>query len=457
MIYLELFLSFFQIGLFSIGGGYAAMPLIQQQVVDAHAWLTMTQFADVMTIAEMTPGPIAINSATFVGIQIAGIPGAIIATLGCICPSCVIVMLLAYLYYRFRGLNMVQGILAGLRPAVVAMIASAGLSLIVLSFYGQRSMPADWSGIRYGSVIIFGIGLFVLRKWKINPVYVMGGAGVMGVILTMTGCGLIATQPDSSAVLSEERKQDGNRLMMTFLDTGKSDCIVIELEDCVIVNDTADADDYELISGFLDEKQITTIDYMILSHFDKDHIGSAAMLLTNYDVDCVIMPDYEETSLYYEALVQALEQSDAQQLWLYDDYSFTASGAEIVVSAANETEYKDDNNYSLITTVTYGENRFLLMGDAMKKRTGEFLETVLAEEHYDLIKMPHHGDYYKKLEDLIACVRPDAAVLTVGQERDRLEEETVLLLQEYGCRIYDTIDGNVNVESDGGNISVTQG
>ncbi|MDD6628051.1 MAG: MBL fold metallo-hydrolase [Lachnospiraceae bacterium] len=244
---------------------------------------------------------------------------------------------------------------------------------------------------------------------------------------------------------------------MTFLDTGKSDCIVIELEDCVIVNDTADADDYELISDFLDEKQITTIDYMILSHFDKDHIGSAAMLLTNYDVNCVIMPDYEETSLYYEALVQALEQSDAQQLLLYDDYSFTASGAEIVVSAANETEYKDDNNYSLITTVTYGENRFLLMGDAMKKRTGEFLETVLAEEHYDLIKMPHHGDYYKKLEDLIACVRPDAAVLTVGQERDRLEEETVLLLQEYGCRIYDTIDGNVNVESDGANISVTQG
>ena len=161
--------------------------------------------------------------------------------------------------------------------------------------------------------------------------------------------------------------------------------------------------------------------------------------------------------MYYEALVQALEQSDAKQLWLHEDYNFTASGAETAVSVPNETEYKDDNNYSLITTVTYGENRFLLMGDAMKKRTGEFLETVLAEEQYDLIKMPHHGDYYKKLEELIACVRPDTAVLTVGQERDRLEEETVQLLQKYGCRIYDTIDGNVNVESDGANITVTQG
>ena len=96
MIYLELFWSFFQIGLFSIGGGYAAMPLIQDQVVDIHPWLTMTGFADIMAIAEMTPGPIALNAATFVGIQVAGLPGALIATIGCIFPSCVIVMTLAY-------------------------------------------------------------------------------------------------------------------------------------------------------------------------------------------------------------------------------------------------------------------------------------------------------------------------------------------------------------------------
>ncbi len=183
MIYLELFLSFIQIGLFSIGGGYAAMPLIQEQVVDLHSWLTMTQFADIMTIAEMTPGPIAVNSATFVGIQVGGIPGAIIATLGCILPSCIIVITLAYIYYRFRGLSMVQGILAGLRPAVVAMIASAGISLLILSFYGERSLPADLTGINYISVSIFAVGLFILRKWKVNPIYVMLGAGVAGVIL----------------------------------------------------------------------------------------------------------------------------------------------------------------------------------------------------------------------------------------------------------------------------------
>lgn len=183
MIYSQLFWSFFQIGCFSIGGGYAAMPLIQNQVVDVHPWLTMTQFADIMTIAEMTPGPIAINTATFVGIQVAGFPGALIATLGCVLPSCIIVLTLAWLYYRFRGLSVVQGILAGLRPAVIAMIASAGISLMILSFYGQRQIPADLLRADPISVGIFAVCLFVLRKWKKNPIAVMLGAGAAGVVL----------------------------------------------------------------------------------------------------------------------------------------------------------------------------------------------------------------------------------------------------------------------------------
>lgn len=183
MIYFELLWSFFQIGLFSIGGGYAAMPLIQHQAVDVHPWLTMSQFADIMAIAEMTPGPIAINSATFVGIQVAGLPGAIVATIGCVLPSCCIVLTLAYVYYRFRGLSMVQGVLAGLRPAVIAMIASAGFSLMILSFYGQRALPADLTGIDPISVLLFAIALFILRKWKVNPIYVMAGTGLAGIVL----------------------------------------------------------------------------------------------------------------------------------------------------------------------------------------------------------------------------------------------------------------------------------
>lgn len=183
MIYLELFWSYFQIGLFSIGGGYAAMPLIQHQVVDLHSWLTMTQFADIVTIAEMTPGPIAINSATFVGIMVAGLPGAIVATLGCVFPSCVIVLTLAYIYYRFRGLNVVQGVLAGLRPAVVAMIASAGINLLLTAIYGTSELPDEPADVNVIALIIFLVTFFVLRKWKINPIKAMAGAGIAGLAL----------------------------------------------------------------------------------------------------------------------------------------------------------------------------------------------------------------------------------------------------------------------------------
>ena len=136
MIYLQLLWSFFQIGLFSIGGGYATMPLIQHQVVEIHGWLTMTQFSDIITISQMTPGPIAINSATFVGIQVAGIPGALVATLGCVIPSCIIVTTLAYVYYRYKGLTMVQGIrpggLGGHRLACGAGLCGGVLHLAAL-------------------------------------------------------------------------------------------------------------------------------------------------------------------------------------------------------------------------------------------------------------------------------------------------------------------------------------
>lgn len=159
------------------------MPLIQSQVVDVHPWLTMPQFADVVTIAEMTPGPIAINAATFVGIQVAGWQGAVIATLGCVFPSCVIVLILAYVYYRFRGLRMVQGVLAGLRPAVVAMIASAGISLLMLALYGERTIPADWTSFDIPAAAIFAGGIVALQRRKIIPVWVMLGSGILGVIV----------------------------------------------------------------------------------------------------------------------------------------------------------------------------------------------------------------------------------------------------------------------------------
>lgn len=180
MIYVQLFLSFLQIGMFSFGGGYAAMPLIQGQVVTGHGWLTMSEFTDLITISQMTPGPIAVNSATFVGLKIAGIPGAIVATAGCILPSCIIVTILAKLYLKYRTMDLLQGVLKSLRPAVVAMIASAGILILKNAFWGSGE-TISLTGTEWSMVVIFGICVLLLRKTKMNPIWVMVLAGVLKV------------------------------------------------------------------------------------------------------------------------------------------------------------------------------------------------------------------------------------------------------------------------------------
>lgn len=180
MIYLELFWSFFQVGLFSFGGGYAAMPLIRSQVVDLHQWLSLTEFTDLITISQMTPGPIAINSATFVGIQIAGLPGALISTFGCILPSCIIVSVLAWLYTKYKNLRVLQNVLSALRPTVVALILAAGLSILTLALWGQEQLPVNLASTDWIAILLFGGGLFLLRKFKANPIFIMIGCGVVG-------------------------------------------------------------------------------------------------------------------------------------------------------------------------------------------------------------------------------------------------------------------------------------
>ena len=186
MIYWQLFWSFVQIGLFSFGGGYAAMPLIQGQVVTQHGWLTMSEFTDLITISQMTPGPIAINSATFVGIKIAGIMGAIVATIGCILPSCIIVMVIARLYLKYRKMALLQGVLNALRPAVVAMIASAGVSVVITAFWGN-SAQVVLASTNWMMVAIFVVCFVLLSKFRMNPIWVMILAGVMNTMVLMIG------------------------------------------------------------------------------------------------------------------------------------------------------------------------------------------------------------------------------------------------------------------------------
>ena len=171
MMALRLFLTFAKIGLFTFGGGYAMIPLIQKEIIQAHAWLTMKEFVDIIAIAEMTPGPVAVNSATFVGYKLAGVPGAAAATGGVIFPSFVIVVAFATLFLKFKDAPAVRAVLMGIRPAVTALIAAAAISLVKASF-------VDIAGPIIAVLVL--IGMFRL---DLNPILAIVLAGIVGVFL----------------------------------------------------------------------------------------------------------------------------------------------------------------------------------------------------------------------------------------------------------------------------------
>ena len=183
MILLKLFFAFIQVGLFSVGGGYAAIPLIQEQIVDIYGMMTLEEFSDLITVAEMTPGPICINSATFVGMRVAGIPGVIICSVGCIIPSFCICLILAHFYYKYRSVKGVQVVLSAMRPAVVALIASAGASILMLALFQSEIQNLVVENFRIVEFVIFAVALFLLRKFKMNAITIILGSGVVGTIV----------------------------------------------------------------------------------------------------------------------------------------------------------------------------------------------------------------------------------------------------------------------------------
>ena len=182
MIYLQLWWSFVKVGLFSFGGGYAALPLIQQEVY-AHHWLQTTELNHLITLSQMTPGPIAINAATFVGVKSAGITGAIVATLGCVTPSCIIVSIIAYYYMRYQNLTIVQNVLQTLRPAVIALILVSGLEILRNSFYGNHM--DNWFSLDSSKIVLFIVALLLLRKLKNRPILVMVVIGGLNIFYQM--------------------------------------------------------------------------------------------------------------------------------------------------------------------------------------------------------------------------------------------------------------------------------
>lgn len=173
MIYIELFYTFFVIGLFTFGGGYAMLSLIQTEVVVKHAWLTTQQFTDIVAISQMTPGPIGVNSATYVGYTAAGnILGSFIATFAVSLPSFIIILTICRLYVKFKHSQMFESLLKTLRPIVIGMIGAASVILISPDNF------IDWT-----SWVIFALA-FIASQWlKVNPILTIIMAGIAGFII----------------------------------------------------------------------------------------------------------------------------------------------------------------------------------------------------------------------------------------------------------------------------------
>ena len=181
MIYLELFWTFFKIGLFTFGGGYAMLPLIQSEVT-AHHWMETADIVDFIAVSESTPGPLAVNMATFTGMVTGGPAGAACATLGVVLPSFLVILAVAAMYERFRRSRLVEGAMAGLRPAVIGLIAAALLSLGKSVFFpsgisAQALMPVPPS-------LAVSLGIFaaaaVLAFRKIHPIAIIGLSAAAG-------------------------------------------------------------------------------------------------------------------------------------------------------------------------------------------------------------------------------------------------------------------------------------
>ena len=182
MIYLKLFFAFFKIGLFTIGGGYAMIPLIQQELVGTY--MTMDEFIDVIAISEVTPGPFAVNSATFTGMKLRSIPGAVVCTLGVIGPSLVIMTFVALFFFNINQKPAVRAALFGIRPAVWALILSATIGVAKNVFLSvQQGQGFTLSAFNIPGICVFAVVFACMRfAKKINPIFFILGAGVFGAV-----------------------------------------------------------------------------------------------------------------------------------------------------------------------------------------------------------------------------------------------------------------------------------
>ena len=282
----------------------------------------------------------------------------------------------------------------------------------------------------------------------------------------------LPTEPPTGSVIvmpsTDPFENSPHVLRADFLDTGDSDAILLRLDEVVILMDTGEADDYPIISQKLTEYGITTIDYLIISHYDNDHIGTVSQVLQSYTVKEMYMPDYVRDSRLYRRMMSTLEVMPAVQvhrptedvridlpygsLWINP----TALYEPGVTLGSDDAHALEENNYSLITSVYFGDVSILLAGDAEQDRITEFMELVGSELAYDVIKIPHHGGYDKALGNLLReNVGARYCMVHVGSQ-GLVDASLVTAMRTSGAAAKFTYEGNIAFATDGVSMTVEQ-
>ena len=240
----------------------------------------------------------------------------------------------------------------------------------------------------------------------------------------------------------------------TVLKAGQADAIILKTQNHSVIIDLGEEDDGDEISEFLEENNITDIDYILITHYDKDHIGGFSEVMENVTAKNILVPNYEGTSEEYTEFLNTINDKKLTVTRLTEDISFVLDDVLFEVSVPKKQFYKEgDNDYSLVISVTHGENTFLFTGDAEKERLAE----VLSEfgKQYDFVKIPHHGKHNGNTKRFINTVKPQYAVIC-DSEKNPASDKTLSYLVTQGTEIYSTKNGDVQIVSDGKEIIINQ-
>lgn len=273
------------------------------------------------------------------------------------------------------------------------------------------------------------------------------------VMLLLGGCTATETGAKKSVPEVTAPPVTGN-FEISFLKTGQADAFILQTENHNLILDCGEIDDGAEVIKNLEENGISSVDYMFITHFDKDHVGGTPEILDKVDVKRIITPDYEGTNDEYEVYEEKIREMSMTPEVVKEYMSFTVDDVLFEVYPPKKKFYAEgDNDFSLIIAITHGENRFLFAGDAEEERLLEFIPEIKSE--YKFLKYPHHGRCNEMTGKFINRVSPEYVVIT-DSEKNPAEKKTVSILENAKCEIYYTRDGDIEVVSDGTALNITQ-